>query len=280
MLTFFFLFFLAQSSVHTDCAVCLWLSGKGEGTKKKNLWLICNEGTGGTCLTQREKRKSAFLPLKTLPLWIFLQVITLHIQVNFITQRLSFSGASVDGFKRLNDFLLLCSPYWQSFPFVPVAVLHDLDDNKFDDDNKFNCIANDSLCEEHSGSKSCVGNPKRWPSLIPPFWFLHPPFLRHISKCKITSVLFVLLCRQVTGWREYRPIPSPSEDSLFQDGASVSRHPIMEPTKVQSEGGLNVTLTIRLLMHGKVSRRRLSGSGWGEKTPQKELERMLNLCLK
>uniref|UniRef100_A0A8C4E052 Poly(rC) binding protein 3 n=1 Tax=Dicentrarchus labrax TaxID=13489 RepID=A0A8C4E052_DICLA len=27
----------------------------------------------------------------------------------------------------------------------------------------------------------------------------------------------------------------------------------MEPTKVQSEGGLNVTLTIRLLMHGKVS---------------------------
>uniref|UniRef100_A0A3Q3LIU6 Poly(rC) binding protein 3 n=1 Tax=Labrus bergylta TaxID=56723 RepID=A0A3Q3LIU6_9LABR len=27
----------------------------------------------------------------------------------------------------------------------------------------------------------------------------------------------------------------------------------MEPTKVQSDGGLNVTLTIRLLMHGKVS---------------------------
>lgn len=26
----------------------------------------------------------------------------------------------------------------------------------------------------------------------------------------------------------------------------------MEPNKVQSEGGLNVTLTIRLLMHGKV----------------------------
>uniref|UniRef100_A0A3B4U1K7 Poly(rC) binding protein 3 n=1 Tax=Seriola dumerili TaxID=41447 RepID=A0A3B4U1K7_SERDU len=30
----------------------------------------------------------------------------------------------------------------------------------------------------------------------------------------------------------------------------------MEPTKVQSEGGLNVTLTIRLLMHGKVGRHR------------------------
>lgn len=90
---------------------------------------------------------------------------------------------------------------------------------------------------------------------------LLPPFLCDISKYKITSVLLVILCRQVTGWREYRPIPSPSEDSLFQDGASVSRHPIMEPTKVQSEGGLNVTLTIRLLMHGKVSRRRLSGSG-------------------
>lgn len=29
--------------------------------------------------------------------------------------------------------------------------------------------------------------------------------------------------------------------------------PSMEPNKVQSEGGLNVTLTIRLLMHGKVS---------------------------
>uniref|UniRef100_A0A7N8WVW9 Poly(rC) binding protein 3 n=1 Tax=Mastacembelus armatus TaxID=205130 RepID=A0A7N8WVW9_9TELE len=29
----------------------------------------------------------------------------------------------------------------------------------------------------------------------------------------------------------------------------------MEPTKVPSEGGLNVTLTIRLLMHGKVSRK-------------------------
>uniref|UniRef100_A0A3Q1HQK6 Poly(rC) binding protein 3 n=1 Tax=Acanthochromis polyacanthus TaxID=80966 RepID=A0A3Q1HQK6_9TELE len=33
----------------------------------------------------------------------------------------------------------------------------------------------------------------------------------------------------------------------------------MEPTKVQSEGGLNVTLTIRLLMHGKVSRHRVKG---------------------
>uniref|UniRef100_A0A8D2ZNQ8 Poly(rC) binding protein 3 n=1 Tax=Scophthalmus maximus TaxID=52904 RepID=A0A8D2ZNQ8_SCOMX len=40
--------------------------------------------------------------------------------------------------------------------------------------------------------------------------------------------------------------------------ALLSRTPTfyMEPTKAQSEGGLNVTLTIRLLMHGKVSRRR------------------------
>uniref|UniRef100_A0A3P8S5L0 Poly(rC) binding protein 3 n=1 Tax=Amphiprion percula TaxID=161767 RepID=A0A3P8S5L0_AMPPE len=33
----------------------------------------------------------------------------------------------------------------------------------------------------------------------------------------------------------------------------------METTKVQSEGGLNVTLTIRLLMHGKVSRHGVKG---------------------
>ncbi|CAJ1078770.1 poly(rC)-binding protein 3 isoform X4 [Xyrichtys novacula] len=55
----------------------------------------------------------------------------------------------------------------------------------------------------------------------------------------------------VTGWLENHPTPSPSEDTPFQDGVLLSLHPIMEPTKVQSEGGLNVTLTIRLLMHGK-----------------------------
>lgn len=33
---------------------------------------------------------------------------------------------------------------------------------------------------------------------------------------------------------------------------TFTSNPIMEPIKVQSEGGLNVTLTIRLLMHGKV----------------------------
>jgi len=35
---------------------------------------------------------------------------------------------------------------------------------------------------------------------------------------------------------------------------SFTSNPDMEPIKVQSEGGLNVTLTIRLLMHGKVQR--------------------------
>ena len=40
--------------------------------------------------------------------------------------------------------------------------------------------------------------------------------------------------------------------------------PSMEPTKVQSEGGLNVTLTIRLLMHGKVSRQ-IFETGCGKK---------------
>ncbi|KAI3356521.1 hypothetical protein L3Q82_017728, partial [Scortum barcoo] len=55
----------------------------------------------------------------------------------------------------------------------------------------------------------------------------------------------------VTGWLEYLPIPSPFEEIPFQDSALVSLPPSMEPAKVQSEGGLNVTLTIRLLMHGK-----------------------------
>lgn len=35
---------------------------------------------------------------------------------------------------------------------------------------------------------------------------------------------------------------------------SFTSDPDMEPIKVQSEGGLNVTLTIRLLMHGKVEK--------------------------
>lgn len=72
-----------------------------------------------------------------------------------------------------------------------------------------------------------------------------------------------LLCLQVSGWLEYHPTPSPSEHIPSQDGALVSLPLGMEPTKVQSEGGLNVTLTIRLLMHGKVSRLRLlCGSTW------------------
>ncbi|CAB1451786.1 unnamed protein product [Pleuronectes platessa] len=54
----------------------------------------------------------------------------------------------------------------------------------------------------------------------------------------------------VTGWLEHHPPPSPSEDIPFQDPV-IRPPPSMEPTKVQSEGGLNVTLTIRLLMHGK-----------------------------
>ncbi|XP_047457124.1 poly(rC)-binding protein 3 isoform X2 [Mugil cephalus] len=52
----------------------------------------------------------------------------------------------------------------------------------------------------------------------------------------------------VTGSLEYHHTPSPSEDLLSQDQFLLGS---MEPTKVQSEGGLNVTLTIRLLMHGK-----------------------------
>jgi len=60
----------------------------------------------------------------------------------------------------------------------------------------------------------------------------------------------------VTGWLVFHPTHSPLEDIPFQDIALALLPPSMEmePTKVPSEGGLNVTLTIRLLMHGKVSR--------------------------
>ncbi|KAF3842838.1 hypothetical protein F7725_001687, partial [Dissostichus mawsoni] len=51
----------------------------------------------------------------------------------------------------------------------------------------------------------------------------------------------------------FHPTHSPLEDIPFQDIALALLPPSMEmePTKVPSEGGLNVTLTIRLLMHGK-----------------------------
>ncbi|XP_033965989.1 poly(rC)-binding protein 3-like isoform X3 [Pseudochaenichthys georgianus] len=57
----------------------------------------------------------------------------------------------------------------------------------------------------------------------------------------------------VTGWLVFHPTHSPLEDIPFQDIALALLPPSMEmePTKVPSEGGLNVTLTIRLLMHGK-----------------------------
>lgn len=54
---------------------------------------------------------------------------------------------------------------------------------------------------------------------------------------------------QVTGWLLTPALGTPfSEDHT----PSFTSNPDMEPIKVQSEGGLNVTLTIRLLMHGKV----------------------------
>lgn len=73
----------------------------------------------------------------------------------------------------------------------------------------------------------------------------------HIQYCMRALCYLVLLGDWLAG---IHPATSPSEDIAFQDGALVSHPPVMEPTKVQSEGGLNVTLTIRLLMHGKVSR--------------------------
>ncbi|KAK3569070.1 hypothetical protein QTP86_021522 [Hemibagrus guttatus] len=56
----------------------------------------------------------------------------------------------------------------------------------------------------------------------------------------------------VTGWLS---LPSLSSFSwgfpVTRPYANFSSNPTMESSKVQSEGGLNVTLTIRLLMHGK-----------------------------
>ncbi|XP_041940412.1 poly(rC)-binding protein 3 isoform X5 [Alosa sapidissima] len=54
------------------------------------------------------------------------------------------------------------------------------------------------------------------------------------------------------GWLPYHhALPFPG-DFLSRDHTPASPPlPSMEPNKVQSEGGLNVTLTIRLLMHGK-----------------------------
>ncbi|KAG5283765.1 hypothetical protein AALO_G00045900 [Alosa alosa] len=55
-----------------------------------------------------------------------------------------------------------------------------------------------------------------------------------------------------SGWLPYHhSLPFPG-DFLSRDHTPASPPlPSMEPNKVQSEGGLNVTLTIRLLMHGK-----------------------------
>ncbi|XP_063068561.1 poly(rC)-binding protein 3-like [Engraulis encrasicolus] len=50
------------------------------------------------------------------------------------------------------------------------------------------------------------------------------------------------------------PHPSSRDHAHAHTHAHAHSHsaaPMMEPAKVQSEGGLNVTLTIRLLMHGK-----------------------------
>ncbi|KAJ8012446.1 hypothetical protein DPEC_G00042850 [Dallia pectoralis] len=57
---------------------------------------------------------------------------------------------------------------------------------------------------------------------------------------------------EVTGRLLYQHTPSIPEETLLHN--HIPHHtstPRMEPNKVQPEGGLNVTLTIRLLMHGK-----------------------------
>lgn len=60
----------------------------------------------------------------------------------------------------------------------------------------------------------------------------------------------VVFCRWLAGWNTTALLFLLRTSYCWTTSFSS---PSMEPTKVQSEGGLNVTLTIRLLMHGKVS---------------------------
>lgn len=60
----------------------------------------------------------------------------------------------------------------------------------------------------------------------------------------------VAFCRWLAGWNTTALLLLLRTSYCWTTSFSS---PSMEPTKVQSEGGLNVTLTIRLLMHGKVS---------------------------
>ena len=62
----------------------------------------------------------------------------------------------------------------------------------------------------------------------------------------------VLSCRWPVGWLHHHTRVGPWTPLSRDHAPSFTSNPDMEPIKVQSEGGLNVTLTIRLLMHGKV----------------------------
>lgn len=63
-----------------------------------------------------------------------------------------------------------------------------------------------------------------------------------------------LSCRWLVGWLFHHTLIGPGTPLLRDHTPSFTSNPNMEPPKVQQpgEGGLNVTLTIRLLMHGKV----------------------------
>lgn len=66
--------------------------------------------------------------------------------------------------------------------------------------------------------------------------------------------LSLLSGRWPVGWLHHHTRVGPWTPLSRDHAPSFTSNPDMEPIKVQSEGGLNVTLTIRLLMHGKVQK--------------------------
>lgn len=99
---------------------------------------------------------------------------------------------------------------------------------------KLHCIRNTSVSGRHVPSALSV---------------IHHPVAGN------THLFFVSSSRWPVGWLHHHTRVGP-RTPLSRDHIphSFTSNPNMEPIKVQSEGGLNVTLTIRLLMHGKVQK--------------------------
>lgn len=100
-------------------------------------------------------------------------------------------------------------------------------------------------------------------------WVKHSAtvFISHLEVLGSLWLLWIVIPSSLAGdWLAAEP-----SFSSFSWGIPVTwpyscftSTPSMEPNKVQSEGGLNVTLTIRLLMHGKVS--------WARRAVQREVD--------